>query len=142
VDQEPPPYDEGYADDEDANFDLSNIGDIYAPLHNQADPVWDFSNIRKESATDDVFDDTASNAPELGSNGPDDLQSRMLEDFGDDLGTRPGMTTPEEDDDMPILVGDEAARVPIPADYEDDSPVAELVLDDDQEVEEDHVKID
>jgi ubiquitin carboxyl-terminal hydrolase 4/11 len=148
VDQDPPPpYDEGYADDEDAYGDITNIGEVYAPLYHQSDPVWNFSAVRNSAAndTDDVFDETASNAPELGSAGSEDLQSRMM-DFPDEMGTRPGRTTPlEDDEDMPILVGEEPTAVPLPQDYSDDGPVAELVLDEPDKEEGEalgHIKMD
>ncbi|KAF2205264.1 cysteine proteinase [Delitschia confertaspora ATCC 74209] len=116
VDQDPPPpYDEGYADDE--------VEEMYqdTPAYSGENPVWDFSNIGAEgtkSDDDEVWDDAASNAVDMGSRGGDDLQSRMIEDFGDDLEMRPGMSTPQ-DEDMPMLVEDVG-------DEEEDGPVAEI----------------
>jgi ubiquitin carboxyl-terminal hydrolase 4/11/15 len=105
------------SDDEDDSF-LTNDGagdsqdegfvdaeDIYAPLNrynNYAEdtgPVWSFDGIGSSSLQHNAndSDDVASDAPNLGSDGGEELGNRLLEDFGDDLlGSHPGVSTPVE----------------------------------------------
>lgn len=120
MDDPPPMYDadEGFhdADDDDMQtyMNPTDIASIYAPLSQQT-PVWDFSGIGNRtttSGTDDVFDETASDAPNLG----EDLNDRMLEDFGDDEIMAPGQSTPINEE-VPALLGPQG---------DDDGPVAEI----------------
>lgn len=137
----PPPYDEGYADDDDTHFTGIDAGDpginidsIYGPLYENSNlygqgPSWGFNNVPKDhDDEDDAFEDAASDAPNMGSRAGEDLDSRMLEDFGDDMGTgiQPGLSTPLEEE-VPVLLGGEHG----------DGDVANVVLDD-----EPHAKID
>lgn len=91
----PPSYhdtDEGYHD-EGYNHSMS---DMYAPLNQFNDaPGWSFGSIGTRRNVNGS-DDAASDAPALGSLGENsDLETRMLEDFGEeDLGTHPGVSTP------------------------------------------------
>ena len=99
------------------------------------EPVWGFASLGRSAsnddadadADDDVFDDAASNAPNLGSAAGDELDERLLTDFSDDLMTHdgmvPGMSTPLEqyaDEEVPTLLGGE----------DGDGEVADVRLDD------------
>jgi ubiquitin carboxyl-terminal hydrolase 4/11/15 len=117
----PPPYDEGYAggDTDDGAFE-----NVSAPGPFYGDNDWSFANIGDaQSATtgdlDDTFDEGASDLPNMAG---DDLQSRILEDFGDELGNgiQPGMSTPLEEE-VPALLGDV-----------DEDEVTNVVLDDEE----------
>lgn len=148
---EPPSYDdEGYGggvDDDDANFQGINnhvdVAGMYAPLYEQSGmgpyygndtgPAWSFANVGSRNMDDDTFDDAASDAPNMGSTGGDDLDSRMLEDFGDEMGhgINPGMSTPLEEE-VPTLLGGENG----------DDEVANITLDDEVLPAEHHVRVD
>jgi ubiquitin carboxyl-terminal hydrolase 4/11/15 len=129
LDQGPaPPYDEGYAggDADDGVFAAETAGGFYNGSNN-----WSFANIPDTHSTttgdlDDTFDDTASDLPNMAG---EDLQSRMLEDFGDDMGDgiQPGMSTPLEE-------------VPAQLQDVDEDDVTNVVLDD--EVAPSHGKMD
>ncbi|KAF1942844.1 cysteine proteinase [Clathrospora elynae] len=104
----PPAYDgndEGYDDAE------NTIGDLYTPLDrwdsNSDQPMWSFNNLDSTTRNRDS-DDAASDAP-ASVGGDNDLRSRMLEDFGEELGTRPGVSTPTREEDVAEirLVGDD-----------------------------------
>ncbi|CAO2651374.1 Nn.00g039440.m01.CDS01 [Neocucurbitaria sp. VM-36] len=107
MDTLPPAYaaseDEGFHDASETDF----VSDMYAPLTSYPDdPVWSFDNLNHSRSHDQDFDDAASDAPNLGSvNGNDDLSSRMLEDFGDDIGTGPRVSTPTEG--LQVTLGDD-----------------------------------
>ncbi|KAF2126189.1 cysteine proteinase [Dothidotthia symphoricarpi CBS 119687] len=104
-----PPYnDEGYGGDEDDSF--SGVG-TYAQLNNWDDqPVWSFDGLKNSSLQED---DVASDMVNLGSGGADDLNNRMLEDFGDEY--HAGATTPTDEGIHPLLGGEDG-----------DDPVAEI----------------
>jgi ubiquitin carboxyl-terminal hydrolase 4/11/15 len=108
--EELPGYDdEGYGAGEDEGFGS----------YESYEPVWNFSNVERRSSNigsddDDVFDDAASNAPNMGSMVGEDLGNRILEDFGDDVigqdGMVPGMSTPlEEEPVVDVRLDDEGA---------------------------------
>ncbi|KAH8704599.1 hypothetical protein GQ44DRAFT_777964 [Phaeosphaeriaceae sp. PMI808] len=109
-DDDLPPYadnadqDEGFVDADDAPF----ITNIYEPVHDgyEDPPVWSFANLGS-SSLDREHDDDASDMPNLGSEGAEQLQSRMLEDFGDDEfeNSHAGVSTPVEG--IPPLLGGE-----------------------------------
>ena len=94
----PPAYhdaDEGFHD----GYGAPSLTELYAPLNRYDDAAWSFDAIgqsRNAQDSDDAASDAASDAPNLGSMGADDLDDRMLEDFGDDMGTRPGVSTPTD----------------------------------------------
>jgi ubiquitin carboxyl-terminal hydrolase 4/11/15 len=109
VDDELPEYneDEGYG----GGYDDGGLGS-----YGNYEPVWNFANVGRRGSDagsdEDVFDDAASNAPNMGSRTGDDLDNRMLEDFGDDVigqdGTLPGMSTPlEEEPVVDVRLDDE-----------------------------------
>lgn len=116
-DDEIPDYnedDEGYgAGDDDGTYPFHSLHD---------DPVWSFTNNVGRRASDagsddDVFDDTASNAPNMGSTAGEGLNDRILEDFGDDVigqdGMVPGMSTPlEEEPVVDVRLDDESIGAP------------------------------
>ncbi|KAI8942031.1 hypothetical protein NX059_000137 [Plenodomus lindquistii] len=79
------PHDEGYDDNEDTSMSYGSYTNPYAE-----EPVWSFSGLNDRDDGSDV----ASDMPALGSVGADELDSRMLEDFGDELGSRAGVGTP------------------------------------------------
>jgi ubiquitin carboxyl-terminal hydrolase 4/11/15 len=130
----PPPYDadEGYAggdDDDDANFRGVAMNQGGPGFFDEAN--WNFNNVPdNESDTIhsnvDIYDDANSDAP---NDGGEDLQSRMLEDFGDDMlgegyeGLNPGLSTPFEDDVPPLSDDGEVVDVVL-----DDEPVAPAML--------------
>jgi ubiquitin carboxyl-terminal hydrolase 4/11/15 len=67
------------------------------------DPVWSFDSINRAPRNTDS-DEIASDAPN-GSAGGDDLQDRMLQDFGDEDdgvigGSHPAASTPTGEDDV------------------------------------------
>ncbi|KAF2732115.1 UCH-domain-containing protein [Polyplosphaeria fusca] len=128
----PPAYDEGYGGDEDDTINTVDIHTLYAPLFQQArnlpSPQWNFSSIDQTQEEDDVYDETASNAPNMGSRAGDDLDNRMLEDFGDEP-MHPGMGTPQlEDEGIPDLLDDEpAAEIRLDPELEEGKGVAGVV---------------
>lgn len=79
-------HDEGYEDNEDASGEYSG----YPHANAYDNPIWSFNNLNDRDDGSDV----ASDVPALGSMGGEDLNSRMLEDFGEELGTRAGVGTP------------------------------------------------
>jgi len=95
--------DEGYHEAEDTSD--FNLNDVSAPSGRHDQPLWSFQGLNHSGTTGQESDDAASDAPNLGSLGGDDLSTRMLQDFGDDIGTRPGMSTPIEG--IPPLLGGE-----------------------------------
>jgi ubiquitin carboxyl-terminal hydrolase 4/11/15 len=102
TDDDPPAFDddEGYGD-YDENFDDINTGggvtDMYAPRSRYDDPpAWSFDNLKSSNRIGDDSDDVASDAPNLGSDGRENLESRLMEDFGDDLDGHAGESTPVE----------------------------------------------
>jgi ubiquitin carboxyl-terminal hydrolase 4/11/15 len=94
-----PPYVDGVNDEADEGFHDGE--DMYEPLNQYGfdeGPVWSFeglgaSSLRNHDASDD---DVASDAPNLGSEGGDLLENRLLEDFGDEMVGHPGSSTPVE----------------------------------------------
>ncbi|KAH7063820.1 hypothetical protein BKA63DRAFT_586878 [Paraphoma chrysanthemicola] len=83
--------DEGYVDaDEEPTLDT-----IYGPLYNRDQPAWSFDRIGSVPVQDDS-DEVGSDAPNMGSVDGESLQTRMMEDFGDELSTHPGASTPVE----------------------------------------------
>jgi ubiquitin carboxyl-terminal hydrolase 4/11/15 len=138
--------DEGYADnDDDRNFNPVNVETLYDPLYRQMGasrygignntPDWNFDQLGGNQDTLDDYDneafdeDAASDAPNLGSRAGNDLDERMLEDFGDELsggvqGLNPGLGTPLEEEVPPLLGGEMG-----------DGEVADVVLDDEVGVE-------
>lgn len=107
--EELPAYDdEGYGAGEDEGF--GGYGSY--------EPVWNFANVGRRgsdmASEDEVFDDAASNAPNMGSMVGEDLGNRILEDFGDDVigqdGMVPGMSTPlEEEPVVDVRLDDDGA---------------------------------
>jgi ubiquitin carboxyl-terminal hydrolase 4/11/15 len=87
--------DEGFVDAEEGDiFDSINN---YGEYHNDT-AVWSFEGI---GSRNNDSDDVASDAPNLGSGGGDDLSTRMLEDFGDDIVTgHTGVGTPVDDGEV------------------------------------------
>ncbi|KAL5113196.1 hypothetical protein ACEQ8H_008934 [Pleosporales sp. CAS-2024a] len=61
-------------------------------------PVWSFEGISNSANRHNYSDDVASDAPDLGSGGGDDLERRMIEDFGDDI--HAGEGTPVDDGEV------------------------------------------
>ncbi|KAF2875376.1 hypothetical protein BDV95DRAFT_565032 [Massariosphaeria phaeospora] len=108
--------DEGFVDYDQGSFTAI---DMYAYQQN---PRWSFSGVGQGGDDDEVFEEAASDAPNMGSHGEDDLNSRLLEDFGDEVGLgsgmRAGMGTPL--DEVPPLLGGEQG----------DEQVADVMLDD------------
>ena len=113
------PGDEGFvdADDDDANFSGISINQLYEPLYKNygisatttGEATWGFDNLAKneEEEEDSPFNDNAS--MNAGSGGDDDMRSKLIEDFGDEIddGIHPGMSTPlVGDEDLPELVGE------------------------------------
>lgn len=88
--------DEGYDDTQDDGATYNSYEDVntYGSANMFDEPVWSFTTLGDRANGDS--DDAASDVPALGSIGGDDLSSRMLEDFGDDVGPLPGRSTPEE----------------------------------------------
>ena len=110
-------YDEGYAGgDADGVFDGQTTGGFY-------DNDWSFAGLPNENSSmiagelDETFDDAASDVQNMP---PEDLDTRMLEDFGDDIGDgiQPGMSTPLEEE------------VPAQVAEVDEDEVTNVVLDD------------
>ncbi|KAF2105941.1 hypothetical protein BDV96DRAFT_607854 [Lophiotrema nucula] len=116
---DPPAYDEGYGggeDEDDANFNgvpHIDIEQLYQPLYDNpvygggyhnTEPGWSFNGLGGGMGggggggedTDDAFDDTASDAPMMGSATGDEVDQRLLEDFGDEL-MHPGQSSPVAD---------------------------------------------
>ncbi|KAJ4363376.1 hypothetical protein N0V83_009669 [Neocucurbitaria cava] len=123
LDTLPPAYggaaseDEGFHDASEADY----VSQMYAPLNNYTDDaVWNFNALDRGEDRDP--DDAASDAPNLGSvNGnSDDLSSRMLEDFGDEIGSAPRVSTPT--DRLQVTLGDHGD------DDDSDGEVAEIRL--------------
>lgn len=86
----PPVYYEDETLGEDADSDpidtqTSNMIGPLAPAY-MDQPVWSFASIGDSNHRNDS-DDASSNAPALGSDSGDDLQGRLLEDFGDEDAT-------------------------------------------------------
>jgi ubiquitin carboxyl-terminal hydrolase 4/11/15 len=87
--------DEGFVDAEDMYEPLNHYGG-YAE---DTGPVWSFEGLSTSSHHQmhhNDSDDVASDAPNMGSEGGEDLGNRLLEDFGDDLLGHPGVSTPVE----------------------------------------------
>ncbi|KAF2027936.1 cysteine proteinase, partial [Setomelanomma holmii] len=84
-----PPYADGANDDNDdegyVDAEEDTLATLYNPLYQHDQPEWSFNSLGGSRNAHDS-DDVASDAPNLGSDGDEGLQSRMLEDFGDDLG--------------------------------------------------------
>ncbi|KAF2465810.1 UCH-domain-containing protein [Lindgomyces ingoldianus] len=139
--EQPPPYDEGYADDDEGYGRCAvNIASTYDHLY--PSPGWGFggvdnSGVEQVDVGDDeeVYDeDAASAAPNMGSRTGDELDQRMLEDFGDEIeegigeGIRARDSTPLlEEVDAPGLM-----EVGIEARDTVDDQVADVLLDDDE----------
>lgn len=87
--------DEGFVD-ADETTDL--IDDMYAPLHAYSydEPIWSFQNVNTSSLNNQQSDDAASDMPNLGSEGGEQLQDRIAMDFADDEEMHPGASTPVE----------------------------------------------
>lgn len=73
--------DEGFVDADDGD-DYTTFGGFQGSSN---DPMWSFEALGASSNRMHGSSDVASDAPNLGSEGGDDLGSRMLEDFGDDV---------------------------------------------------------
>lgn len=85
--------DEGFVDAEDQ---VDYVQDMYEPLNRYDDPVWSFGGLGTSSFNNQQSDDdVASDAPNLGSDGGEELGNRLLEDFGDDI-LPAGVSTPVE----------------------------------------------
>lgn len=108
-------HDEGYEDNEDASGDYG----AYTHANSYDNPLWSFNSLNDRDNGSDV----ASDMPALGSMGGEDLNSRMLEDFGDELGSRAGIGTPIDGIAAPL--GRESDE------DDDDDEVAEIRLRDD-----------
>ncbi|KAF2846418.1 cysteine proteinase [Plenodomus tracheiphilus IPT5] len=111
-----PPYnhDEGYDDNEDAQGEYTT-GYTHANSYDQ--PMWSFNSLRNRDDGSDV----ASDMPALlGSSGGEELESRLMEDFGDEMGVRAGVGTPIE-----------ALNAPLGGGSDDEEEVAEIRLRDD-----------
>jgi ubiquitin carboxyl-terminal hydrolase 4/11/15 len=98
--------DEGFVDAEDL-YEPLNRYDTYA---DDTGPVWSFEGIGSSSLQQNRLnndsDDVASDTPNLGSDGGEELGNRLLEDFGDDIvGSHPGVSTPVEGIDL-SMAGD------------------------------------
>jgi ubiquitin carboxyl-terminal hydrolase 4/11/15 len=77
---------------------------------------WNFANVpinSRDHAMDDG-DDMASDHVAMGSNGGDDLEDRMLQDFGDDQ-VHPG--TPMSDDEVPDLLPEDRNMITSALDF-------------------------
>ncbi|TKA67109.1 hypothetical protein B0A49_11932 [Cryomyces minteri] len=122
-----------------------------APTYHSGATDWNFDGIALGARTnsDDelgglgggsVFDDAASNGVNMGQ----DLNERLLEDFGDDMdfqdmgvgSSRAGTGTPVDRDTTPGLVADESRYAtttvhlsPPVEDMDDDLPIAEVRID-------------
>lgn len=95
VDMPPPAYDEGFVDSEEPEY----LSEMYGPLNRYGSdtPLWSFDTLSHGRGMDHEFDDAASDAPNPGSTGTEDFSNRLAEEFGeDDLGPRPGVSTPTE----------------------------------------------
>jgi ubiquitin carboxyl-terminal hydrolase 4/11/15 len=70
----------------------------YLQYPDEQGPVWSFDALPSSNhhmhANDS--DDVASDAPNMGSDGGEELGNRLLEDFGDELLGHPGVSTPVE----------------------------------------------
>ncbi|KAF2497990.1 UCH-domain-containing protein [Lophium mytilinum] len=141
LDEPLPGYnDSGY---EDENDTLVGLGGYNTEM-------WNFAGVPAQDHGMGDDDDMASNAA-MGSNEGDDLDERMLQDFGDDMHQHPG--TPQSDDDeVPELLPEQrdmitSLGIPIPTvtvqgtDYEDEK-VADVVLDDVSPIPASHTKSD
>jgi ubiquitin carboxyl-terminal hydrolase 4/11/15 len=93
--------DEGFVDAEDSN-DYTTFGGFQGPN----DPMWSFEALGASSNRLHGSSDVASDAPNLGSEGPDDLSSRMLEDFGDDI---------HDGEDAPVDDVDDVHEIRVPS---------------------------
>jgi ubiquitin carboxyl-terminal hydrolase 4/11/15 len=95
---------DGAADSQDEGFvdaeDLYQRQDQYGTYADDMGPVWSFEGIGSSSLQQNRLndsDDVASDTPNLGSDGGEELGNRLLEDFGDDIvGSHPGVSTPVE----------------------------------------------
>jgi ubiquitin carboxyl-terminal hydrolase 4/11/15 len=91
------PYVDGANDDHDEGF--VDAEEMYAPLNQYGydeGPVWSFEGLGTSSLHRNDSD-AASDAPNLGSEGGDLLENRLLQDFGDDMvSSHPGVSTPVE----------------------------------------------
>ena len=92
-----PPYAGNNYDNDDEGF--HDADDMYGPLqawnNSNDEPLWSFqsvTNMRNQQS-----DDAASDMPNLGSDGGEQLQDRLMTDFGDDDVTAPGVSTPIDD---------------------------------------------
>ncbi|KAH3907984.1 ubiquitinyl hydrolase 1 [Parastagonospora nodorum] len=93
--------DEGFVDAEDGN-DYTTFGGFQG----SNDPMWSFEALGASSNRLHGSSDVASDAPNLGSEGPDDLSSRMLEDFGDDM---------HDGEDAPVDDVDDVHEIRVPS---------------------------
>lgn len=120
TDDDPNFDDEGFDDFDDGGFDAINASsdntNLYTTPLNRFDegPIWSFDTLKSSNMAGDDSDDIASDAPNLGSGGGEDMQARLLEDFGDDITGHAGESTPVEG--IPARLGGE----------EGDSEVAEI----------------
>ncbi|KAF1995476.1 UCH-domain-containing protein [Amniculicola lignicola CBS 123094] len=129
VEEPLPGYDdEGYggAEDDEMPYPPVDINELYRPLYNNS-PGWGWDDVTRGNTSIQHDGDDASDAPNLGSEGDDDLAQRMREDFGDDVGDEgllPGRGTPLEmgEEEVPSLLRDEVDEV------------ADVLLDEDEEV--------
>lgn len=112
-DEEPPAYSAG-------------LGGLMGRASGQdwTQPGWNWDGTMNRHAagaalgSDDEPGDAASDTAANGSNAGDSLGDRMLEDFGDEMGPRPGNVSPMSTEEMPDLVGEVG-----------DPPVAEVRLE-------------
>lgn len=111
--EEPPAYTAGLGT---AGYGAAQAWDMQQP--------WDFGSVGRDPVargSDDEAGDAASDTAANGSNAGDALSERMMEDFGDEIGLRPGNVSPAPSEEMPDLVG------------EMDPPVAEVRLGESEE---------
>ncbi|OCK78430.1 UCH-domain-containing protein [Lepidopterella palustris CBS 459.81] len=136
--QNPPPYDEGYGGDDDA----FGGGSAYGPhvMGHYANPVWNFSAVGAANLVRDEEDevgydgdgDAASNAPALGD---DDLNDRIMQDFGDDyVGphqvSRAGSAASNEEVPDLLEEGPEVRMIESTETGDDEGEVADVRLED------------
>ncbi|KAJ4311165.1 hypothetical protein N0V94_008075 [Neodidymelliopsis sp. IMI 364377] len=87
-------YDETFHEDEGFSGIDTDAGGMYGPVVPYSEgPLWSFDGLGGSTRANDS-DDVASDAPDPGSDNGEYLAERMMEDFGDDLHTDPGVSTP------------------------------------------------
>ena len=140
--------DEGIGLETNPNY---NNGAMMAPLNTQRNPrrqeidEWDFSNADRyfeRTVSDDALSDgTATDVAAPGSTVGDGLQDRIMADFSnEDLEGRAHGQSPAaghlSEEELPDLIGDDGAiRVNTAMEEDIDDPVAEVRIDESNEIE-------